>query len=75
MWNQDAANPKMAANVAGRGAPTFSPLQVNWSQLSQWDRRVFELAAVAFQAEDKKSRWRQIPALLLSAKRAEVGSR
>ena len=75
MWNQDAAKPKMAANVAGRAPHTFSPLQIHWSQLSQWDRQVFDLAAQAFQAEEKKSRWRQIPTLLLSAKRAEVGSK
>lgn len=72
MWNQDSANPLMAAAVDGRKPHTFSALTSGWTQLSQWDPRVYELAGKAFQAEEKKKRWQQIPELLLSAKRAGV---
>ena len=70
MWNQDATKPLMASRVDGSKPHKFAPVIFGWSQLSQWDKGVYELGLRAFLAEDEKKRSQQIPTILLSAKRA-----
>lgn len=72
MWNRDEGLPAMASGVDGRKPHTFSPLTAGWTELAQWDRQVYELARKAFAALEARKRAPQIPALLLSAKRAGV---
>ena len=56
MWNQDEEKPRMAAAVDGREPDKFSPLMARWTELSQWDRRVYDLALKAFLPKARKSR-------------------
>ncbi len=72
MWNQDEENPKMAAGVDGREPYKFSSLLVSWSELSQWDKQVYDLALKAFLAKDEEQQARWAGAMLLCAKRAGV---
>ena len=68
MWNKDEAAPRMAASVDGREPYEFSACLRNWSELAQWDRRVYELARTAFLASDEKQRTSDAPVMLLCAK-------
>jgi hypothetical protein len=70
MWNQDAAKPLMASRVDGSKPYKFEPVIFGWSQLSQWDKGVYELALKAFVTEDPRKRSQRIPTVLLSARRA-----
>jgi len=72
MWNQDESKPMMAAGVDGRKPHKFSPLNANWSALSEWDRKAYELALKSFLAKDQQGQARFAPAMLLCAKRAGV---
>ncbi len=72
MWNQDEADPKMAASVAG-GEPHKAPALYNWwSDLSQWDRQIYDLALTCFLATDEQKQAASAPAMLHCAKRAGV---
>ena len=72
MWNQDQENPLMAAAVDGRQPHKFSPLSARWSELSEWDRQVYELALKKFLSQTEAQRAASAPLMLLSAKRAGV---
>jgi len=72
MWNQDEDNPLMAAGVDGREPYKFSPLLVSWSELSQWDKQVYDLALKAFLAKNEEQQAQWAAAMLLCAKRAGV---
>ena len=72
MWNQDEQEPLMAASVAG-GEPHKAPALYNWwSDLSQWDRQVYDLALTCFLAADEQKQAAWAPAMLHCAKRAGV---
>lgn len=70
MWNGDAEKPMMAAAVDGRAPHRFSPLTVRWSELSEWDRRVYDLALKAFLSQSQEQQARSAPVMLLCAQRA-----
>ena len=70
MWNQDEENPMMAAGVDGREPHKFSPLAARWSELSQWNRKVYDLALKKFLAQSHQQQAASAPVMLLSAKRA-----
>ena len=70
MWNGDAEKPMMAAAVDGRAPHKFSPLTVRWSELSEWDRRVYDLALKAFLSQSQEQQARSAPVMLLCAQRA-----
>ncbi len=72
MWNGDEQDPKMASRVDGSEPYRFAALLVSWSELSQWDRQVYDLALTEFQskADEQQARW--APAMLRCAKRAGV---
>ena len=72
MWNQDEDLPKMASGTDGRKPHKFSPLLADWSNLSQWDRKVYDLALKDFLAKKEKERHRWAPTMLVCAKRAGV---
>ena len=72
MWNQSETEPRMASDVAG-GAPfAHSALLPNWAELSQWDRKVYELARKAFQEKNPEEQARRAPLMLLCAHRAGI---
>jgi len=75
MWNGDEENPKMAATVDGRQPHKFSPLASRWSELSQWERKVYDLALKAFLSQSQEQQAHTTPAMLLCAKRAGVSHR
>ncbi len=68
MWNGDTQAPLMAARVADSEDFKHSPVMRDWSALSQWDRRAYELALTAYQAAGTPAA--SAPVMLLSAKRA-----
>ena len=72
MWNQDPEKPLMAAGVDGREPCKFSPLLARWSELSEWDRKVYDLALKEFLSRNEAQRAASAPVMLLSAKRAGV---
>ena len=72
MWNQDEEKPLMAAAVDGREPHKFPALLNWWSELSQWDRQVYDLALTCFLAKDDKAQAVWAPAMLVCAKRAGV---
>ncbi len=72
MWNRDEENPLMAAGVDGRPPHKFSPLMPRWSELSQWNRKVYDLALKKFLSQNPEQRAASAPVMLLSAKRAGV---
>jgi hypothetical protein len=72
MWNQDEGKPMMAAAVDGREPHRFSPLMARWTELSQWDRNVYDLAWKAFLSQSPAQQARSAPVMLLCAKRAGV---
>jgi len=72
MWNQDEDNPLMASRVDGSEPFNASALLLSWSELSQWDKQVYDLALKAFLAKDEQQQARWAPAMLLCAKRAGV---
>jgi hypothetical protein len=72
MWNGDDLSPKMAAAVDGSKPHTFSPLTARWSELSQWDRRVYDFALKSFLSQDQDHRVRSAPEMLLCRKRAGI---
>ncbi len=69
MWNGDEADPKMAAAVDGKEPYKFSPLSNNWSELSEWDAQVYDLALAAYNTMSPNSQTVSGPAMLLSAQR------
>ncbi len=72
MWNQDEQKPLMAAAVDGRD-PHGAPALYNWwSELSQWDRQVYDVALTCFLAKDDKGQAVWAPAMLVCAKRAGI---
>ena len=72
MCNGDDKSPRMSAFVDGQGVHRFSPLSSRWTELSQWDRKVYDLALAAFLSLPSRQRARSIPTMLLCAKRAGV---
>jgi hypothetical protein len=72
MWNQDEQQPRMAAAVDGRKPHEFSPLTAHWSELSEWNRKTYELARHAFLSQSAQEQAGSVPILLLCAKRAGV---
>ncbi|NUQ61510.1 MAG: hypothetical protein HUU20_03415 [Pirellulales bacterium] len=72
MWNRDEEKPAMAASVDGKGPHTFSPLMARWSELSQWDRKVHDLALKTFLSKGPDQQARSAPEMLLCAKRAGI---
>ena len=72
MWNQDEEKPMMAAAVDGREPHRFSPLMARWTELSQWDRKVYELALKTFLSQSQEQQVRSAPVMLLCAKRAGI---
>jgi len=72
MWNQDEEEPLMANRVDGAQPGKHSALFPRWSELSQWDRKVYDLALTAFLAKDEKAQANAAPIMLLCAKRAGV---
>jgi hypothetical protein len=72
MWNQDEGSPMRAAAVDGRGPHKFSPLTARWSELSQWDRKVYDLTLKAFLSQSQRQQAQTAPVMLLCAKRAAV---
>jgi hypothetical protein len=70
MWNQDDEKPKMAAAVDGRKPHNFSPLTGRWSELSQWDRKVYDLALKTFLSLRPNQQAALVPEMLLCAKHA-----
>ena len=72
MWNRDEEKPMMAAAVDGRQPYEFSPLAARWSELSQWDRKVYDLALKTFLSRSPEQQARFVPVMLLCAKRAGV---
>ena len=74
MWNRDEEKPLMAAAVDGRKPHEFSPLMARWSELSQWDRKVYDLALKTFLSQSPEQQARSAPEMLLCAKRAGIKS-
>ena len=74
MWNGDETKPRMAAVVDGSGEHRFSAVMREWCMLSQWNPRVHELAATAFEAMGTEERARMAAVMLLCAKRAGEGT-
>jgi hypothetical protein len=72
MWNGDDLEPRMAAAVDGRKPHTFSPLTARWSELSQWDRKVYGLALKSFLSQSQDEQVRSAPEMLLCRKRAGI---
>jgi hypothetical protein len=72
MWNQDEEKPMMAAAVDGREPHNVPALAARWSELSQWDRKVYDLALKTFLAQSQEQQARFAPVILLSAKRAGI---
>ncbi len=72
MWNGDEDKPLMAAGVDGREPHKFSPLHARWTELSQWDRKVYDLALKVFVSQSEGRQVQTAPAMLLCAKRAGV---
>jgi hypothetical protein len=70
MWNGDEDKPMMAAAVDGRAPHRFSPLMARWSELSQWDRKVYDLALKTFLSQSQEQQAQSAPVMLLCAKRA-----
>lgn len=70
MWNQDTAEPLMAARVDGTTPYRHPALAAGWGQLSQWDEQVYDLALTAFLAREGADRIPVAPTILLSAARA-----
>jgi hypothetical protein len=70
MWNGDEEKPMMASAVDGREPYKFSPLAARWSELSQWDRKVYDLALKAFLFQSPEQQAHFAPVMLLCAKRA-----
>ncbi len=68
MWNGDTENPKMAHRVAENDDYRHGALMHSWTELSQWDPRVYELALTAFNAAGQPAG--SAPTMLLCAKRA-----
>ena len=72
MWNRDEEKPMMAAAVDGQEPHKFSPLTPRWSELSQWDRKVYDLALKTFLSQSEEEQARSAPVMLLCAKRAGI---
>ena len=72
MWNGDEMAPKMAAAVDGRKPHTFSPLTARWSELSQWDRKVYSFSLKWFLSQSWDQQVRSAPEMLLCIKRAGI---
>ena len=72
MWNGDEEKPMMAAAVDGRKPHKFSPLTARWSELSEWDRKVYDLALKTFLSQSQEQQARSAPVMLLCAKRAGI---
>ena len=72
MWNQDQDNPLMASRVDGSQPHKFSPLSARWSELSEWNRQVYDLALKTFLSKSQEQQAALAPVMLLSAKRAGV---
>lgn len=72
MWNGDEEKPMMAAAVDGHAPYKFSPLAARWSELSQWDRKVYDLALKTFLSQSEEQQARSAPVMLLCAKRAGI---
>lgn len=72
MWNRDEEKPMMAAAVDGQKPHEFSPLMARWSELSQWDRKVYDLTLKTFLSKGPEQQARLAPMMLLCAKRAGV---
>ena len=70
MWNQDEEKPMMAGTVEGQAPHKFSPLAARWSELSQWNGKVYDLALKTFLAQSQEQQARTAPVMLLCAKRA-----
>ena len=70
MWNGDEETPRMASRVDGGGEHRFTPLNGNWGQLGQWDRKAAELALVEFKKLPPDKQAPNAPTMLLIAKRA-----
>jgi len=72
MWNQDEDEPLMASRVDGSEPFKHSALLVSWSELAQWDTKVYDLGLKTFLAKSEEQQARWAPAMLLCAKRAGV---
>ncbi|MGC9319125.1 MAG: hypothetical protein ACP5KN_13925, partial [Armatimonadota bacterium] len=72
MWNGDEEAPQMAHRVAEDENFTHSALLRSWTELAQWDRRVYDLALTAFQSKDVEGQAAWAPTMLLCAERAGV---
>lgn len=72
MWNRDEEKPRMAAAVDGRPPHDVAPLRGGWSELSQWDRKVYDLARKAFLSLSPEEQVRSAPEMLLCARRAGI---
>lgn len=70
LWNHDEADPKMAASVDGKKPYSFSACMRRWTELAQWNPKVYELALKAFLTLKPAEQTPLIPVMLLSAKRA-----
>ncbi|MEA3402383.1 MAG: hypothetical protein U9R79_14190 [Armatimonadota bacterium] len=70
MWNGDEETPRMAHRVAEDENFRHSALLRSWTELAQWDRRVYELALTEFQNKDAEGQAAWAPAMLLCASRA-----
>ena len=72
MWNGDEEKPMMAAAVDGQVPYKFSPLAARWTELSEWDRKVYDLALKTFLAQNAEQQAHRAPVMLLCAKRAGI---
>ncbi len=72
MWNRNEEKPMMAAAVDGQEPHKFSALMARWSELSEWDRKVHDLALKAFLSQTPEQQARSAPMMLLSAKRVRI---
>lgn len=72
MWNRDEDQPRFSARVSGGEPYDVSALRGRWTELSQWDRRVYDLALKAFLAGNESRKIAAAPILLLCASRAGV---
>jgi hypothetical protein len=70
LWNHDETNPQMASTVDGKGPHEFPAVMRNWTELAQWNPKVYELALKQFSAMKEAERAPLVPVMLLCAKRA-----
>ena len=73
--HRDGCSSSIAASLAaveGRAPYKFSPLTVRWSERSEWDRGVYDLALKTFLSQSQEQQARSAPVMLLCAKRAGI---